>query len=257
MMVIALVIILALSLVTAHAGTSTISGTVPATGPTYDAQAISGTSCIPGSFPAIYAVNSFQVDTAGTYTFTLLSYSGSNHYSYIYVGFDPDNPANGCLGVVSAGLIGTPASVSLGSNTIYYLVSDNDNSGESTFSVEVSGPGNVFYGGQPVFTDGRLNNSDQWATFAVYCDASNIETYAIDSTGMGHLAFTTTPEEVDKLGVPAANRVLEDGMGIRLFRLSSGEFQVVGAADAEGKVYNVRFGGCPTAPGSEDTFMTP
>ncbi|MBE0689732.1 MAG: hypothetical protein IH587_06370, partial [Anaerolineae bacterium] len=80
---------------------------------------------------------------------------------------------------------------------------------------------------------------------------------AIDSAGGGHLAFTTTEAEVDALGAPAANTVIEDGMGVRIFRLSSGEFQIVGATDFEGKVYNVRFGGCPALPGGATTFMTP
>ncbi|MCC6612445.1 MAG: hypothetical protein IT320_03145 [Anaerolineae bacterium] len=254
--VIALILVLALTLVTAHAGTSTISAVIPATGPIYHAQGIAGTSCIPASFPTIYVAIPFQVDTAGTYSFSLVSYTGVRHYSYIYVDFNPADPGTGCLGAVSSELLST-VSVALTPGAHYYLVSDNDSTGESTFAVEVSGPGSVIGGGQPVFTDGRLNSSDQWATFAVYCDASNIEVYAIGSDGKGQLAFTTTPDEVDALGVPETNTVIEDGHGIRIFRLSSGEFQVVGAADAEGKIYNVRFNGCPAAPGAADTFMTP
>jgi len=43
----------------------------------------------------------------------------------------------------------------------------------------------------------------------------------------------------------AANALVMEGAGIRLYKLASGELQVVGAPDFEGKVYDVLFHAFP------------
>lgn len=78
--------------------------------------------------------------------------------------------------------------------------------------------------------DGRLNPvcAEPWQTAAIYCLSNGaIEVYGITDS-VGWLAFRTTQSEIDAVGVPAQNSLIErssDGK-IRLYRLSTGEFQV-------------------------------
>ena len=78
--------------------------------------------------------------------------------------------------------------------------------------------------------DGRLNRvcEEPWQTAAVYCRADGaIDVYGI-TNGEGWLAFRATQAEVDSLGIPNQNGLIDrsaDGK-IRLYRLTTGEFQV-------------------------------
>lgn len=98
-------------------------------------------------------------------------------------------------------------------------------------------------GGQEI-RDGRVNNRDLAAPLAVYCPAGLPVIYAIDSAGHGTLAFAVTQEQIDAVGVPEANTLIASGLGIRLYRLPGGQYQVVSAPDAEGKVYQMRYAVC-------------
>lgn len=80
------------------------------------------------------------------------------------------------------------------------------------------------------------------------------EIYAIDALGHGSLAFQVTQDQIDAVDVPEVNTLIAEGSGVSLYRLSSGEFQVVSSPDAEGKVYNVLFTEC-SALGMGDTFF--
>ncbi len=79
-------------------------------------------------------------------------------------------------------------------------------------------------------SDGRLNSicEEPWQTAAIYCRADGtIDVYGI-TDGAGWLAFRTTQSEIDAVGVPTQNSLIErssDGK-IRLYRLATGEFQV-------------------------------
>ena len=92
--------------------------------------------------------------------------------------------------------------------------------------------------------DGRVNSRDPAAPLAVYCPAGLPVIYAIDGTGHGTLAFAVTQEQIDAVGVPEVNTLIAEGTGIRLYRLPGGQFQVVSAPDAEGKVYQMRYAVC-------------
>lgn len=104
------------------------------------------------------------------------------------------------------------------------------------------------------FNDGRLNNNDPGATFAVYCKSGGIEVWAINSAGQGSLAFFATNDEIAAVpNPPDENTIIEEGLGVRLFRLTNGSFQVVGVTDFEGKTYNLSFSACA---GSAAGFTT-
>jgi hypothetical protein len=102
--------------------------------------------------------------------------------------------------------------------------------------------------------DGRLNRMDRGAPLAVYCPGGVPEVYAIDAAGQGTLAFAVTQEQIDAVGSPETNTVIAHGLDITLYRLGSGEFEVVSAPDAEGKIYHVRFATC-TPGGSAVTWL--
>ncbi|NDJ86844.1 MAG: hypothetical protein GYB66_13255 [Chloroflexi bacterium] len=84
-----------------------------------------------------------------------------------------------------------------------------------------------------------------YRTAAIYCRANGaIEVYAIVN-GNGVPAFTATPEEIAAVGVPLANTLIkEGGGGIRLYRLSSGEFQVNAPMGSDPNGYVVIWDGC-------------
>lgn len=99
----------------------------------------------------------------------------------------------------------------------------------------------------PMIKDGRANGNDLGASFAVYCKFDGIEVYGIDfTTSLGQLAFFTTPAEIATVPeFPEVNTIIESGLGVDLYRLTSGEFQIVGPIEANGKTYNVIFRECP------------
>lgn len=72
---------------------------------------------------------------------------------------------------------------------------------------------------------GRVNR-DIMAPAAIYCKGSEIEVWAVDTDGVGHLAFRATGLEISTVGIPRVNTLIDSGYGIGLYRLTSGEFQV-------------------------------
>ena len=76
------------------------------------------------------------------------------------------------------------------------------------------------------FTDGRLNSHDGAETAAVYCENGGVTVYAVvDSEG--HLAFKVTKAELAALPAkPAHNTLIKSGLGVSLYRLTTGELQI-------------------------------
>jgi hypothetical protein len=103
-------------------------------------------------------------------------------------------------------------------------------------------------------SDGRLNSicEEPYQTAAVYCRADgSIDVYGI-TDGVGWLAVRTTQSEIDAVGIPAQNEMIErsDDGTIRLYRLSTGEFQVNAPRwdNIQGNLpdgYVFRFSECP------------
>lgn len=96
-----------------------------------------------------------------------------------------------------------------------------------------------------VLRDGRENINDRAATVAVWCTARGVEVYDLDISGNGTLAFTSTFAEINAVPrFPATNTLIEGIPGIALYRLTSGELQVNGPVDWEGKPYVYIWDGC-------------
>lgn len=85
--------------------------------------------------------------------------------------------------------------------------------------------------------DGRLH-PDAGAPVAVYCHDYGIDVYSINADSHGTLAFTATNEEIEAVGdSPEVNTLIDAFGNIRLYRLTTGEFQINAGPDAEGKEY--------------------
>lgn len=101
------------------------------------------------------------------------------------------------------------------------------------------------------FPDGRINQ-EQWATAAVYCVVNgNIDVYAISAAGLGTLVIRENWAALEALGIPAENELRaesEDG-SIRLYRLSSGEWQINAPADGNANGYVYRWRECTPGGG--------
>ena len=95
------------------------------------------------------------------------------------------------------------------------------------------------------FSDGRLNACDAAENTAVYClSDGSVAIWAIDNS-KGLLAFTVSPEEIARAPkLPPTNTLIKEGLGARLYRLSSGELQVNRTYPSRDKDYVFRFNDC-------------
>lgn len=258
-----LISLLSASATAVFAGSVTVGGTFPPDGtPTMPVISISAPNCTAqGVTPVQYDAWAFSVDVAGAYTFSVTQTGGFGTLVSLYLHTAAFNPAAGfptCIAADNGQPVGFTET--LAANTVYIAVPFDDTFTQSgnTYTLTISGPGNIRFGtdlggGAPSIDDGRLNKYDMAATYAVYCSADSFEVWAIDGAGHGQLAFTTTADELAAVDASAANTVVSEGMGIRAFKLTSGEVQIVGAPDFEGKVYHVMFdaGACSLV----DTFF--
>jgi hypothetical protein len=93
--------------------------------------------------------------------------------------------------------------------------------------------------------DGRVNDTDANAEAAIWCRSYGIDTYDIDFSGDGELAMRTTWAEIDAVPAkPEVNTLIEGVPGFALYRLTSGELQLNGPANWEGKPYVFIWDGC-------------
>jgi hypothetical protein len=78
---------------------------------------------------------------------------------------------------------------------------------------------------------------------AVYCREHNIEIYAVNES-VGYFAFTVTPQELAKFPLkPEHNILIKQKLGARLYKLTSGLYQV-NRIKPDGKEYTFIFEGC-------------
>ena len=243
--------LLALGTAPAFAGSASISSALPAGGTsTMPVVFISGSTCAgQGAFPVTYKAHAFTVDAAGTYTVDLSGVAGTFALYLNTSAFDPSAAFPSCLTADNTDPLGVSFGLTAGSTYYAVVIDDTFPQAGGSYTLTVSGPGNVYLadagGGGASINDGRLNSFDLAAPYAIYCAANSLEIYAIDSAGHGTSVLTVTADQIAAADASAANTQVAEGGGIRVFKLTSGEIQTVGAPDFEGKVYNVIFSAFP------------
>jgi hypothetical protein len=168
----------------------------------------------------------------------------------IYITYADDEGDQDCAGYNNAILEYTPTM-----SGIYRLeawdISENGGDGILTLS-GISGAGLAF-------PDGRVNQ-EQWATAAIFCVVNgNLDVYAIDAAGVGTLVIREDWKALEALGIPEVNTLRaqsEDG-NIRVYRLSSGEWQLNAPADGLFDGYVFRWTECtPGGSGGGQVSIT-
>jgi hypothetical protein len=262
--VIAAFFALVIGVLPVFAGSTIISGNISSTDISFT-HPDEGSNCTAFDFaPARVDIHTFSVNVTGSYRLEILT-GGTQTDTVLILYFGTVNLANGldhCMDEdddSGAGFLSLLNANLVAGTTYSIVVAPFDNNVPGSYRLEIAGPGEICVPSCIIdapFTDGRLNNRDQWATFAVYCDASDITVYAIDSTGVGQVAFVATSEEVAAVPqFPAQNTVIDSGRDVTLYRVQTGELQIVGPRDAEGKVYNMMFLGCPSVPQDMRTWV--
>lgn len=98
-----------------------------------------------------------------------------------------------------------------------------------------------------VCTDNRVN-CEPWATAILYCQPNGVHVYGVNDDSSGVILFVATFETIDALGVPERNSLIASGAGPQgsaaLYRLTTGEFQLVADDFQPGKWYNFIWAGC-------------
>lgn len=183
------------------------------------------------------AVESDDEDTPGSIDPYLELYApGADPFLDSSLAWADDEGDQDCAGYHDAILEFTPADT----DTYTLWVEDISYNGGSGF-LSLDGINNA---STLPFPDGRVNQ-EQWATAAVYCVVNgNIDIYAISAAGLGTLIIREDWAALEALGIPAQNELRaqsEDG-SIRLYRLSSGEWQINAPANGlfDGYVYRWR-----------------
>lgn len=93
--------------------------------------------------------------------------------------------------------------------------------------------------------DGRVNAEDRAAEAAIYCTRYGVEIYDLNNSGRGDFVFRSTWREIAAIPEkPEENMLIEGVPGFALYRLTSGEMQLNGPADWEGKQYVFIWNGC-------------
>ncbi|MBN8592396.1 MAG: hypothetical protein J0M33_11575 [Anaerolineae bacterium] len=104
-------------------------------------------------------------------------------------------------------------------------------------------------------SDNRLNRAqrDLGATAAIFCEDNSVKVYGINAESQGFFAFSVTQDEIDALGQPATNTLLDSfpspfGGDIRLYLLTTGELQLnaPGLPPESWKEYVFTWAGCTT-----------
>jgi hypothetical protein len=106
-------------------------------------------------------------------------------------------------------------------------------------------------GALPFIEDPRVNKViyEPYQTAAVFCIRGSIEVYAVDPiTSNGTLVIRVTAREIDDIGIPENEHLLlgtsPDG-NVRLYRLTTGYFQVNAPLNNVRDGYVVLWAGCP------------
>lgn len=149
-------------------------------------------------------------------------------------------------GQTSTGARTTVATAAASGTAYVFFYNNSGTGGTLNWTVTISGP-NCPNTVIPSFTDGR-KNPDPWATAVLYCINNDMHVYDVNNDSQGSLLFVVTKAEIDELGTPEDNTLLAAANGIRgqvaLYRLASGEFQLIAPDTQPGKMYTFIFNGC-------------
>jgi hypothetical protein len=210
-----------------------------------------------------YSTFPFQVSTNGNYTISITSASGMPGASddaalALYSpSYNPASFSANCLAVNDDGNGNLPVlTIALSANIQYVAVVYHGTLGDAAgagYSGQIMGPGEINQapptGSGFQWDDDRINNaiSDQAAPVAIYYSSTTgISIYAIDpTTSAGRLIIRITNDEIEEVGIPdsqdyrllESKTIQETGMPIRVYRTSSGQFQV-NTYYSTGKTYN-------------------
>jgi hypothetical protein len=135
----------------ANAGAANFAGIIDAADPAMAVVFISTPNCTgQGATLVHYESMPFSVDAAGSYTFTM-SFTGTDVSFYVFAG--SFNPAAAFPTCIAGDNSGNPkqVSVALAPGTLYYAVPFDDTFAQTggTYSMAISGPGNITLGGLP------------------------------------------------------------------------------------------------------------
>jgi hypothetical protein len=125
----------------------------------------------------------------------------------------------------------------------------SDGVGSYKLCIKVSDSGDQCFGtnGTKWFEPGddRINRQ-AYAAAAIYCDAENSQlvVYGIDAKGNGQQTIVVPYADLPETPADSNALITQQG-GVSVYRLVSGEYQLVGAPDAEGKQYVAVWDGCP------------
>jgi hypothetical protein len=93
--------------------------------------------------------------------------------------------------------------------------------------------------------DGRENLHDRAAEAAIFCHEYGVDIYDLDMSGRGTFVFRATYDEIEGISRTPAQNTLIKGNGVfALYRLTTGEMQLNGPPDWEGKPYVFIWNGC-------------
>lgn len=100
-------------------------------------------------------------------------------------------------------------------------------------------------GGPQVAREVNPTEFEPWRTAAIYClTDGSIQIFRIVN-GQGELAFTVSRSRIMEVGIPATNVLLDESGNIRLYRLSSGNFQLNAPLGGDLNGYVKIWEGCP------------
>jgi hypothetical protein len=244
-----------------NAATNTLSGAWTLTDPTGAQPWPDCSSSDPSAYH--YDVYPVYVTEPGLYSFTItVTTPNVEAWLGIYTSYNPLNASEGCLAVPLNPNIANPIQTAFANLEIdkqYYILAIPWDAGDTgAYTLEATGPGEAAFSLLPtnVFGDSRINGADIHATAIVYCVNGNYDIYGLDEDGLFSLAIRVTPDMIAAVPTnPETNALIGSGMGINFYRLTSGEFQVVGPT-VNGKAYNLILTSC-SIRGLVRSFMTP
>jgi hypothetical protein len=257
-------IIAALSLVfgsSALAGTAATIGTLDTGDPIMDRPDDTGTAL--SGIASYYEYRYFNVSVSGNYTIALTAAAftpppADEGFLALYTdAFAPSNPLANLLEVDNdggPGLLPTISTYLDAGDTYTIVILTGDPLQTGGYTLQISGPGNITYdvaAGSGRFIDGRVNNSvirDAIPPVAVYCQPDGaIHVYFIVREvdgAYGVFLFRITAQRIATVGMPTENTVLGFLGNVRVYRLTTGEFQL-NAVDFDGTPYIIVWDACP------------